>query len=293
MARIFMRFPGGKAKTLTLSYDDGVEQDIKLIEIMVQHGLKGTFNISSGRYAAEGTVYPEGTISRKMTKKVAQKVYLDHGMEVAVHGLTHPNLNKFPDNVCAYEVMQDRINLEEDFGTFVRGMAYPYGSYSDSVVEILKMCGIVYSRTVESTERFDIPTDWLRMPATCHHKNPRLMELARNFAENNTKLDPSLFYLWGHSYEFERDDATDDELLILYFRAACRKAENFINRKLYEETVPEGDPEGVLIADDVLLALMLLVGHWYENRENSSDVSKAPVPFGFSSLLEPYRFIPL
>ncbi len=45
--------------------------------------------------------------------------------------------------------------------------------------------------------------------------------------------------------------------------------------------------------DDVLLALMLLVGHWYENRENSSDVSKAPVPFGFSSLLEPYRFIPL
>lgn len=51
--------------------------------------------------------------------------------------------------------------------------------------------------------------------------------------------------------------------------------------------------EGVLIADDVLLALMLLVGHWHENRENSSDVSKAPVPFGFSSLLEPYRFIPL
>lgn len=91
----------------------------------------------------------------------------------------------------------------------------------------------------------------------------------------------------------DTDDATDDELLMLYFRAACRKAENFINRKLYEETVPEGGPEGVLIADDVLLALMLLVGHWYENRENSSDVSKAPVPFGFSSLLEPYRFIPL
>ncbi|EFO2518146.1 TPA: head-tail connector protein, partial [Escherichia coli] len=40
----------------------------------------------------------------------------------------------------------------------------------------------------------------------------------------------------------DTDDATDDELLMLYFRAACRKAENFINRKLYEETVPEGDP---------------------------------------------------
>ena len=66
----------------------------------------------------------------------------------------------------------------------------------------------------------------------------------------------------------DTDDATDDELLMLYFRAACRKAENFINRKLYEETVPEGDPEGVLIADDVLLALMLLVGHWSARHQS-------------------------
>ncbi|TBN95996.1 phage gp6-like head-tail connector protein [Salmonella enterica subsp. salamae serovar 13,22:z:-] len=91
----------------------------------------------------------------------------------------------------------------------------------------------------------------------------------------------------------DTDDATDDELLMLYFQAACRKAENFINRKLYEDTVPEDDPEGLLIVDDILLALMLLVGHWYENRENSSDASKTTIPFGFSSLLEPYRFIPL
>ncbi|EFA4879816.1 phage gp6-like head-tail connector protein [Escherichia coli] len=91
----------------------------------------------------------------------------------------------------------------------------------------------------------------------------------------------------------DADDVTDDELLTLYFRAACRKAENFINRKLYEEAVPEDDPDGLLIADDILLALMLLVGHWYENRENSSDVSKTTIPFGFSVLLEPYRLIPL
>lgn len=37
-----MRFPGGKKKALTLSYDDGVEQDIRLIDIMKKNGLKGT-----------------------------------------------------------------------------------------------------------------------------------------------------------------------------------------------------------------------------------------------------------
>ena len=41
MGSIFIQFPKGKKKALTLSYDDGVEQDIRLIEIMKQHGLKG------------------------------------------------------------------------------------------------------------------------------------------------------------------------------------------------------------------------------------------------------------
>ena len=88
------------------------------------------------------------------------------------------------------------------------------------------------------------------------------------------------------------DDTTEDEVLTLYYGAACRKAENFINRHLYEE-VPETDPDGLVIADDILLALMLLVGHWYENREESSDAAKTSIPFGFTSLIEPYRYIPL
>ena len=206
MAYVFMRFPGGKAKALTLSYDDGVEQDIRLIEIMKKHGLKGTFNINSGLYAPEGKVYPEGTIHRRMSKSAALELYKNSGMEVALHSLTHPFLEQLPVNLCTQEVLQDRINLENDYGVIVRGMAYPFGTYSDDVAATLKQCGIVYSRTTVSTEKFTIPTDWLRLPATCHHKNPRLMELAHNFVDNEAKRTPLLFYLWGHSYEFEQFD---------------------------------------------------------------------------------------
>ncbi len=207
MATILLRFPGGKDKAVTLSYDDGVEQDIRLIEIMKKNGLKGTFNVNSGCYAKEGTVYPEGQIHRRMTLSRAQELYKDSGMEVAVHGLSHPFLEKLPVNICNYEVLQDRVNLEKEYGCMIRGMAYPFGTYSDGVVEVLKNCGIVYSRTVESTGRFDIPTDWLRMPATCHHNDPKLMELADNFLNVADRFsNPKLFYLWGHSYEFEQND---------------------------------------------------------------------------------------
>lgn len=203
---VYMRFPDGKTKALTLSYDDGVEQDIHLVEIMKRNGLKGTFNLNSGIYTPEGYTYPEGTIHRRMTRKQCVDLFKDSGMEVAVHSLTHPFLEKLPNANCNYEVLQDRINLEKDFDVVVRGMAYPYGTYSDEVIEVLKQCGIVYSRTVIATENFEVPTDWLRMPTTCHHNHPRLMELAKIFVEENVSREPLLYYLWGHSYEFDEDN---------------------------------------------------------------------------------------
>ncbi len=206
MASLFMRFPEGRIKTLTLSYDDGVEQDRKLIEIMNKYGLKGTFNLNSGEYAEEGHVYPVGTIHRRMSRSMVTDTYKNSGHEVAVHGLTHPWLEQLPKNVCVKEICEDRANLETQFGGVVRGMAYPFGTYNDAVVEILRENGIAYSRTVHSTGQFRMPEDWLRLPATCHHDDPKLMEYAKQFLEGNSYGSPWMFYLWGHSYEFEQNN---------------------------------------------------------------------------------------
>jgi peptidoglycan/xylan/chitin deacetylase (PgdA/CDA1 family) len=201
-----MRFPGNRAKALTLSYDDGVEQDKRLIAILNKHGIKCTFNINSGLFSPECTVFDKGQIHRRLSEKDIIELYKFSVHEVAVHGLTHPFLEQLPSNIAAYEVIQDRKNLERLFDTIIRGMAYPFGTFSDEVVAVLKSAGIVYSRTVMDTEDFRIPTDWLRLPATCHHKNPKLNALTDRFVTQSPKSAPWLFYLWGHSYEFEADD---------------------------------------------------------------------------------------
>ncbi len=209
MASIFMRFPGGRCKALTLSYDDGVEQDIRLIRIMKENGLKGTFNLNSGLIAPEGTVYPAGQVHRRMTLSQMQHLYIENGMEVACHALTHPFLEQLPDGMLAYELTEDRKNLEKIYGGIVRGMAYPFGTYSDRVIAAAKAAGIVYSRTVVSTHRFGIPQEWLKLDATCHHNDPELMNLAQQFVDLREDRGPALFYLWGHSYEFEGNDNWD------------------------------------------------------------------------------------
>ena len=201
---LFMRFPEGKAKAFTLSYDDGVDLDERLVALFDRHSLKATFNINSGLYADEDATFPEGEYFRRLPRSRVLALYGKNGHEVATHGHTHPWLEQLSIGAVTYEIIKDREALEEEFGCIVRGHAYPFGTFNDSVVEALSACGIVYARTVNSTEKFDMPTDWLRLNPTCHHDNKRVFELINNFVEAKPAKHPKLFYLWGHSFEFEK-----------------------------------------------------------------------------------------
>lgn len=52
----FDRYPGGVMKALTLSYDDGVVHDRRLVEICNRYGLRGTFNLNSGTLGNPGRI---------------------------------------------------------------------------------------------------------------------------------------------------------------------------------------------------------------------------------------------
>ena len=50
-----MLYPDGKSRALTFSYDDGVVQDRRLVAILNQYGMKGTFNLNYGYLGFQGT----------------------------------------------------------------------------------------------------------------------------------------------------------------------------------------------------------------------------------------------
>lgn len=200
MKNIRMRFPGGLSKALTLSYDDGVRNDYRLIEIMRKHGLCGTFNINSGLFG------PDDRSGNRLSRDEAKALYSGEGIEAAIHGTRHPSWSVTPEGPAVYDILNDRLQLEKLFERPIIGGAYPNGAYSDAVVEQLRICGIRYCRTTVATESTRIPTDWLRLHPTCHHNHPRLMEMARSFVNGNYTNEPRMFYLWGHSYEFPRDN---------------------------------------------------------------------------------------
>ena len=202
----YLLFPQGLKKALTLSYDDGVEQDRRLIDILDRHGLRATFNLNSGCFPPDGVTYPAGTIHRRMPLSWCRETYDTSRHEVAVHCLTHAMLTELPQSQVLREILLDRENLEREFDGIIRGFAYPFGAYNDAIVESLRASDIVYARTVHSTRDFTIPQDWLRLNPTCHHDDPQLDALCDRFLNEPVRFSSQLFYLWGHAYEFEEHD---------------------------------------------------------------------------------------
>ena len=97
----------------------------------------------------------------------------------------------------------------------------------------------------------------------------------------------------------EVDDTSEDLLLSSYLSAAKRLASNKVNRHIFwsESEKPIGStliPENAIDAtDDICLAVLLLLGHFYANREAASEVVIKNIPLGVSALLEPYQVINL
>jgi len=197
MKRIDFVWPEGKIGALTTSWDDATIHDRHLVEILNHHGMKGTFNVNSGH------LHMDNRIAADEVKK------LYAGQEVAVHTVTHPWLERQPEDMVMSEVIGDRLALEALVGYPVRGMALPQGTYDARVLRILAEAGILYVRPTAIEEcRFNLPGNFMEWKVTCHHKAD-LKALWHEFLILDKWSTHRLFYLWGHSYEFHNDGNWD------------------------------------------------------------------------------------
>ena len=214
MKYFFLRFPEGKLKAVTLSYDDGVRDDLHLAEILNAYGMRGTFNINSA-FIGRNT---------NLVAEEIQKYLLDAGHEVAVHGERHMAPGIVTPARGMMDVLNCRLTLENTFERIIRGMAYPdtgitkmhNGNDYATIRSYLQSAGIVYARTLGGDNNsFRLPEDFFAWMPTAKHTNPKLFDWCDEFlALDDSKIYmtnryPRLFYLWGHSYEFPRDNNWD------------------------------------------------------------------------------------
>ncbi len=232
-----------KKKAITFSYDDGVLQDKRLIEILNKYGLKCTFNINSGFLGKPGhLIRDEVTVAHCKPRECEVKAVYE-GHEVAVHTIHHPQLTKLSTKKIIHEVEDDRKALSDIVGYDVIGMAYPCSteaSQNDRVVSLLeRFTGVQYSRNTISTYDFEPQKDLLRFRPTIHHYQwDKLFELGEEFVSLQTDT-PKIFYIWGHAYEFDIHNDWD-------------KFEDFCKLISGKEDIYYGTNKEVLLDPDLL-----------------------------------------
>ncbi len=192
--RVEYRFPGGRRKVLTFSYDDGNRCDERLADIFSAANMKATFNLNGGWMAWNGKIHADEL----------KRIFIDRGHEVACHGFTHPFENQIMPSSALEDILEDRKILEAATGRIITGMAYPYGTWNKKVLEILSAAGITYCRTVRNapgTSYMPESDEWLTWHPTCHHSENIL---AKGEQLLNERWGLRMLYIWGHAFEFDQ-----------------------------------------------------------------------------------------
>lgn len=203
---------GKPKKFFTLSLDDGITQDLKVIEILKKYNVTCvSFNINTGLYGANwdwvGPAIGDPTIPHQRFTEEELKTGIYDGYEVLVHTMNHPSLKNYDKRASQIkkEVGRDADNIEELTGVRPVGMAWPGGDteYTDTTIElVLENTDIRFARGTTSTYNFELPEYFMKWMPTCSAIDPQCLTLAQQFIDAECTED-MLFYVWGHSYEFD------------------------------------------------------------------------------------------
>ncbi|WP_238586157.1 head-tail connector protein, partial [Cronobacter sakazakii] len=91
----------------------------------------------------------------------------------------------------------------------------------------------------------------------------------------------------------EPDFTEDDNWIENSIKAAARYVETWTRRRLYEKAddpLYMADPDALLYGEDVEMAMLMLIAHWYTNRETvSTGSTTSALAFSTEALLQPYR----
>ena len=197
-------YPGGKSKAFNISYDDGVIQDIRFVELLNRYGLKGTFNLNYGLMRKGFTWQHEcGMTVRRIPEDQVTRVYAGH--EIASHSYSHPYFDNMDETEILRELAADKFLLERLFGREVAGYATPFYHYSDLMAGCVRHCGFEYARISEESNDYSVPEDFYRWRGSKFHWDDDFEEFVHGFLTTDREL--ALCQLVGHSYDLDVMDA--------------------------------------------------------------------------------------
>lgn len=209
---------------VTTSWDDGGMHDRRLADLLMSHGVTGTFY-----WTTASERFP-------MPTRDDQASIFATSIEIGSHTMTHPDMRAIDADALQWELTESKKQLEALVGSEVPSFCYPFGYFNDQACKAVEAAGYRLGRTTMGF-RTDIGTDPFRMPVTVQMyphgarvhathalKERNLSGLGRwlttyrgrsdltrlaNAAVDDVATNGGVLHVWGHSWELEDYDLWD------------------------------------------------------------------------------------
>lgn len=124
--------------TIILSFDDGwVDHYTTVLPVLKKYNFTGTFFVTTD------SVGHSAFVSWAQLEEMSKA-----GMDIQAHSLTHPHLDKLSSEEAFEEIMGSKKAIEDHLSKPAVVFAYPFGSYNDAVIRMVKRAGFESAASV-------------------------------------------------------------------------------------------------------------------------------------------------
>ena len=165
---------GSSEKLVALTFDDGYQNFLQnALPSLQTFGFKATIYLLSGLIGKSNIWdHASGISPNRLLDEEEVRLCIRHGMQLGCHSHSHQSLNAEEVDLASEITVSKRL-LEEKFQVDVDSFCYPYGHFSQNVVDTVKQSGfksattMIRSRASDSDDPFKlprIPINWHTLP---------------------------------------------------------------------------------------------------------------------------------
>lgn len=196
------------------SFDDGTVEDLKVAELLKKYNLDAIFYFpAKPNYVNE----PHGRVSLNDHQRQLIAKYF----EIGSHTVTHPLLTRVDEAKADAEIRLSKTLLENEFEREITSFCYPRGYANPAIQQMVIKAEYTNARSTlvgyihESENPFFEQTT---VHVGCNRNEyggQSWFEYALRLLADAKATKDSVYHLWGHSWEIEKNQAWEQFELLL------------------------------------------------------------------------------
>lgn len=146
------------AKPVAITFDDGFANQLQAFEILRQYDMKATFYVITGGAASRWCIgagrrnrdplQPANGCGDSYLNWDQLRMFDRSGLiTIGAHTVDHQNLASDSPEQQQFEISQSKAQLEAQLGHPVHHFCYPYGSYDQATIDLVRQAGFITATT--------------------------------------------------------------------------------------------------------------------------------------------------